>query len=90
MALTAKLAGWQQNFPNVFWTPQHDVVVHPGPPHVETFQELIAYGASAENVSNLLADVAPNALDRRQELGALAPLVDDLGTSLQQMLAGMG
>ena len=90
MAMTAKLAGWQQNFPNVFWTPQHDVVVHPGPPHVETFQELIAYGASADNVTGLLGEVPAESASRRRELGALAPLIDDLGASLQTVLAGIG
>ncbi len=78
--LTSRLARWQRTVSSAFWCPQHDVVLHPGPPHVATFRELIAPG-EPEHVTDLLAPAPVDEHTARHRLGSeLAAGLDNAPT----------
>jgi len=70
MDMTARLAKWNRTVLNAFWTPQQEVLVHLGPPHVATFRELIASTGDAEHVTDLLR---PSSLDDHTARQRLSP-----------------
>lgn len=69
MDITMRLAHWESTLPNAFWTPQRDLLVHMGQPHVATFRELIAASDDADHITDLTRP--PNMDDQvaRQRLG---------------------
>jgi type VI secretion system protein ImpM len=89
MDLTLRLAGLQRTVLNVFWTPQHDLLIHLGSPHATTFREIIANSGDAEHVTDLLQQKAMDPQTARQHLGSLAELVDDPDMSIHAFLAGL-
>ncbi len=92
--LTLRLAKWQRTVLNAFWTPQHDLMLHIGPPHVATFRELIAAGAdsrqTADHVTDLLAPMNIDPAVAREKLGPqLAAAVDNCDASIYQFLSSL-
>lgn len=85
--ITLRLAGWTRTVLNAFWTPQHDLMLHVGPPQAATFRELIANGTDAEHVTDLLATSNVDEATARQRLGAVGEAVDDLDQSIAQFLS---
>jgi len=54
MDITLRLAKWERTVLNAFWTPQHDLMLHLGPPQSGTFRELISSGTDADQVTDLI------------------------------------
>ena len=88
--ITLRLAGWERTVLNAFWTPQHDLMLHVGPPQQATFRELLANGTNAEHVTDLLVQPAIDEATARQRLGALGEVVDDIDQSIAQFLSRLG
>jgi type VI secretion system protein ImpM len=88
--MTLRLAKWQRTVLNAFWTPQHDLTLHIGPPHVATFRELIAATGKADHVTDLLQPLPLDEGAARQKLGGLAAAVDNPDTTIQAFLAALG
>jgi len=86
MDMTNRLAKWKSTVVNAFWTPQHDLVLHIGPPHVATFRELLATGGDAEHLTDLLCPPSIDAQTARQRLGVYAEAVDDPDLSIAAFL----
>lgn len=84
---TMRLAGWERTVLNAFWTPQHDLMLHVGPPQTATFRELIANGTDAEHVTDLLVAPAVDEATARQRLGAIGEVVDDVDQSIASFLS---
>ncbi len=85
--VTLRLARWERTVLNAFWTPQHDLMLHVGPPQTATFREILANGTDAEHVTDLLAAPAVDEATARQRLGAISEVVDDLDQSIAQFLS---
>jgi type VI secretion system protein ImpM len=87
MDMTVRLAGWDKTLLNVFWTPQQTAILHPGPPHVATFRELIAPTGISEHVAELCGAPTVDEQTARQLLGAQRePLVADTTQTLASFL----
>jgi type VI secretion system protein ImpM len=69
MDLVLRLVGWQRTVLNAFWTPHHDLMVHPGPPQVGTFRELLCNGTDAAHVTDLLRPPSIDETAARERLG---------------------
>jgi type VI secretion system protein ImpM len=77
MDFTLRLARWQRTLLNAFWTPQRDLLVHPGPPHIATFRELLVPTLNADHVTDLRTPPSMVEAEARDRLGPeLAKLVD--------------
>ena len=87
--MTLRLAGWQRTVLNAFWTPQHDLMLHIGPPQVATFREILACSGEAEHVMDLLRPASADPQATRAELGAAAAVVDDLQASIWSFLQAL-
>ncbi len=89
MDMTLRLAGWRRTVLNAFWTPQHDLVMHVGPPQVGTFREMISFSGEADYVTDLVCP--PNIDERtaRDRLGPLAEVVDNVDQSIGVFLTGL-
>jgi type VI secretion system protein ImpM len=70
MDLVHRLVGWQRTVLNAFWTPHHDLMIHPGPPQVGTFRELLCNGTDAAHVTDLLRPPSLDENTARERLGA--------------------
>lgn len=89
MDMTLRMAKWQRTVLNAFWTPQHDLVVHMGPPHVATYRELIAASGDAEHLTDLLRPPSIDAATARQRLGPLAEVIDNPDVSIAHFLEAL-
>jgi type VI secretion system protein ImpM len=87
--MTLRLAGWQRTLLNVFWTPQHDLLIHLGPPQLGTFRELISSSHDADHVTDLMRPLPIEAERARHELGARAELIDNVNLSIHAFLQGL-
>ncbi len=85
--VTMRLARWERTVLNAFWTPQHDLMLHVGPPQNGTFKELIANGTNADHVTDLLVAPMIDEATARQHLGALGEVVDDADQSIATFLS---
>lgn len=86
MDVTLRLGRWQRTVLNAFWTPQHDLMLHLGPPQVGTFRELIVDGSDADHVTDLLGPPTIDEQGARQRLGARSAAVDDVTQSIAAFL----
>jgi type VI secretion system protein ImpM len=90
MDMTLRLASWGRTLLNVFWTPQKTALIHPGPPHVGTFRELIAPTGVSEHVAELCGIPAVDEHTARRRLPPrLEPLVANTEQSLSTFLDGL-
>jgi len=91
MDMTLRLARWKSTLLNAFWSPQKAVLIHPGPPHVATYRELIAPTRDADHVSDLCGAPWSDEQTARRALGPqLDGLVARTDLSLAQFLEGLG
>lgn len=90
MDMTRRLGGWERTVFNAFWTPQHDLMLHLGPPQVGTFRELIVDGSDADHVTDLLGPPTVDEPAARERLGARAEAVDDVSQSIASFLQRLG
>ncbi|MEM1031876.1 MAG: type VI secretion system-associated protein TagF [Myxococcota bacterium] len=90
MDLVLRLGRWERTVLNAFWTPLHDLVVHIGPPQPGTFQELIATGGDAEQVTDLVKPSHVPEAEARTRLGPLAAVVDDTQQSIAGFMQRLG
>jgi type VI secretion system protein ImpM len=88
MDMTLRLANWERTVLNAFWTPQHDLVIHIGPPQTGTFRELIA-NSDAEYMTDLMLPPTTDPAAARQQLGPLADLVDNVDQTIHAFLYGL-
>ncbi len=90
MDMTLRLSRWQNTLLNAFWTPQQNLLLHFGPPHVASFRELISPTASADHVADLCG---PPSADEATAKRLLGPQLDGLVTrtdlSIAQFLEGL-
>jgi type VI secretion system protein ImpM len=87
--MATRMAKWQRTVLNAFWTPQHDLVVHIGPPQPHTFRELITVTGQAEQITELLVPPATDEQTARHGLGAMAELVDNPDIPIAAFLAAL-
>ena len=85
--ITMRLAQWERTVLNAFWTPQHDLMLHVGPPQAATFREIIANGTNADHVTDLLAAPAVDEATATQRLGPISEAVADVDQSIAQFLS---
>jgi type VI secretion system protein ImpM len=89
--MTLRLGRWKNTLLNAFWTPQQHVLVHPGPPHVGSFRELIAPTATADHVADLCG---PPTAEEEVARRALGPQLDGLvartDISIASFMEGLG
>jgi type VI secretion system protein ImpM len=89
MDVTLRLAKWQRTVLNAFWTPQADLMLHVGPPHVATFREMIAATGKADHITDLLLPLGDDAAARQklspQLAGAVANPDTTIGAFLSQL-----
>jgi type VI secretion system protein ImpM len=89
--MTLRLAKWKSTLLNLFWTPQQHVIIHPGPPHVGSFRELISPTATADHVADLCG---PPTLDEQAARRALGPVLEQnvlrTDLSIATFLEGLG
>jgi type VI secretion system protein ImpM len=82
-----RLSKCERTVINMFWTPQHELIVHIGQPHVATFRELLAPTSSAEHITDL---TQPPTMDVDQAKQALprpvASVVEDTEMSIAAFL----
>lgn len=89
--MTLRLARWKNTLLNAFWSPQKAVLIHPGPPHVATYRELIAPTRDADHVSDLCGAPWSDEQTARRALGPqLDALVARTDLTLAQFLEGLG
>ena len=89
MDMTVRLAGWRRTVLNAFWTPQSDVILHVGPPHVGTFREMISFSGEADYVTDLMRTPTIDEQTARDRLGPLAEVVDNVDQSIWAFLLGL-
>ena len=90
MDITMRLAGWQRTLFNAYWTPQRDLLVHMGQPHVATFRELIAPTRNAEHITDLHTPPSIVEAEARERLGPeLAKLVDQTDMRIDVFLRSL-
>jgi type VI secretion system protein ImpM len=87
--MTTRMAKWQRTIINAFWTPQHDLVIHVGPPQPGTFRELITVTGQAEHITELMVPPPTDEQTARRGLGALAELVDNPDIPIANFLHGL-
>jgi type VI secretion system protein ImpM len=87
MDLIVRLAKWDRTVLNAFWTPQHDLMVHVGPPQPGTFRELLSCGTDAEHVTDLIHVQHLDEATARSRLNPqVAAAVDDSGKTIHAFL----
>ncbi|MSP26741.1 MAG: type VI secretion system-associated protein TagF [Myxococcales bacterium] len=86
--LTARIARWQRTVPTAFWCPQHEVLVHMGPPHVATFRELILPG-EPEHVADLMRPLPMDEHQARHRIGPKLVAGLEQATTLASWLGGI-
>ena len=86
MDMTLRVAKWERTVLNAFWTPQHDLMVHIGPPQVQTFRELIMDGSGADHVTDLCRAPTMDEGQARGYLGARSEAVADLDQTIAAFL----
>jgi type VI secretion system protein ImpM len=85
MDMATRLGKWERTVSNAFWSPQRDLTLHVGPPHVATFRELIASSeGGAEHVMDLLQ---PPSLDQTAARERLVPRLREAVDNLDQSIA---
>ncbi len=88
--MTLRLTKLQQTVLNSFWTPQHDLLIHLGPPQLGTFREMICNGTDTEHVTDLLQIAHANEATARPKLPAsVAAAVDDPNKTIHAFLQGL-
>lgn len=91
MDMTIRLARWQRTVLNAFWTPQRDLLVHMGPPHVATFRELIAPSLNADHITDTRTPPSIVEAEARERLGPeLTKLVEQSDTRIDVFLRSLG
>jgi type VI secretion system protein ImpM len=82
-----RLSKCERTIINMFWTPQQELILHIGQPHVATFRELLAPTGDAEHITDL---TQPPTMDPSQAQQALprplAAVVDDPEMSIAAFL----
>jgi type VI secretion system protein ImpM len=68
--VAVRLARWQRTIVNAFWTPQREVMLHIGAPHVATLRELLAPGNGGDHMTDLLGPLDSDEAAVRARLGA--------------------
>jgi type VI secretion system protein ImpM len=87
MDVTRRLAKWDRTVVNAFWTPQHDLMLHIGPPQQGTFRELISCGTDAEHVTDLItASHVDEATARAHMRAPLAQAADNVDQTIHAFL----
>jgi type VI secretion system protein ImpM len=88
--ITLRLGGWERTVLNAFWTPQHDLMLHIGPPQNGTFRELIVDGSDADHVTDLVRMQHADEATARAKLGSpLAELADNINQTIYAFLNGL-
>ena len=90
MDVVVRLAKWERTVVNAFWTPQHDLMVHLGPPAPGTFRELISNGTDAEHVTDLVSSQHVDEATARPRLQPeLAAAVDNVSQTIYAFLSNL-
>jgi len=90
MDMTLRVARFGRTLLNAFWSPQHTVLIHLGPPHVATFREMIAPTSDADHVADFCGVPSMDEEACRSALGPrLESLVARTDLSLASFLDGL-
>ena len=88
--LTLRIAKWQRTVVNAYWTPQREVLLHLGPPHVGTLRAMIADGPAGDHITDLLQPLVVDEASAREKLGPkLAAAVENLDATIGSFLASV-
>lgn len=91
MDITARLGKWKRTVCNAFWSPQRDLTLHIGPPHVATFREMIASSeGGAEHVMDMLQPPSIDLNTARERLASpLREATDNVDMSIAAFLRSL-
>ncbi|MEZ4438019.1 MAG: type VI secretion system-associated protein TagF [Polyangiaceae bacterium] len=88
--ITLRLGKWERTLLNAFWTPQHDLTLHIGPPQAATFHELLVTSSNADHVTDLSRLPPGSEAQARAQLpAALAEQLDDPDKTIAEFLGGL-
>ena len=89
--MTLRLGKWSRTVNSAFWSPQRDLTIHIGPPHIATFREIIASSeGGSEHVMDMLQPPSMDVSVARERLApALRETVDNVDQSIASFLRSL-